>query len=419
MLRNVLMLISASVGAQLISVAFLPVLSRLYDEEAFGVFQIYITSLNLCLMVVALRYEVALLTAGSEHRFRTLLRLIVRISVVMSVLVGIAGAIAFPWIESTYPEFTTIVFVLPVAMLAAGLLQTLTFVVIHDRRYGLSASVKFAQASGYVGAGLLFALGPLAMVGLPLADMAGRLIAAGTVLSRIKGLLGRLFGPLSRTQARLTAWRFRDYPIYTMPGTFLSSAIGVLVSITFLGMFDLGVAGQYALVDRFILLPVGLIAGAATQVFTGDFAEQVRNGSQDVNRKFRSTVLVLMAVAVVPAVALYFSAPVLVPFVFGEQWQLAGQLCQIAVAIAVVRFVAGPMMMVLIICNRQGLLLAWHVLRFVLTCGIFGVLILSGTEDPLEVMWYYVVSVVISYAVYLVLADRVTARFNRPVRETE
>lgn len=412
MLRNILMLVSASIGAQLIAVMFLPILSRLYDDEAFGIFQIYFVTFNMCMVFVSLRYDNALLVADTEYRFRTLLRLIVRLCAAASVAIGLAALIIWPWVAGRYLAFSEIVVLLPIAMAVGGLLQTLTLVVTHERRYGVSASMKFAQTIGYVGSGIAFAFGPVAFVGLILADMVGRAASAGLILIRIRGLWARLWGPLDWAQARLVAWRYRDYPSFTLPSSMMSASIELLMSIVFLRLFDLAVAGQYALVERFILLPVGLIAGAAAQVFTGDFAERVRTRAGPTNAKFRATVLVLTALALGPAVVLYLTAPALVPFVFGEQWQLAGQLCQIAVPIAVVRFVAGPMMMVLVVCGRQRLMLAWTSLRFVLTLGLFAILLAFGANDPLDVMRYYVLSIVLAYAVYLIIADRVTVQLD-------
>jgi len=415
MLKNIALLVSSSVSAQAIAVVFLPILSRLYDDRAFGIFQIYVTTLNVFLMVSALRYEVAVLASRTQFALRTLLRLAVRLNVAMAVLTGLAIWLAMPLIRSRYPDFALLVWIFPILVCFAGVFNILNHLIIRKRRYRLSAQVKMIQSSVYVGSGIVLALGSFTMLGLVIADALARLASSSFILTRLPRIWHEFLSPVRLVHAKFIAWKFRDYPIYSMPGALMSALLGAVVPIAFAGLYDLSVAGQYAFVERFLLLPVGLVAGAAAQVVTGDFAEYIRKTRDAANKKFRQIVFILTAVAILPAFLLYFSAPIVVPYIFGPEWALAGKICQIAVPIAVIRFVAGPMHLVLVICNKQSVQFTWEILRFIITIGGFGLVIVLGIESPLDVMRLYVLSVVLSYVVYLLIADRVTLRLaNQP-----
>jgi len=211
----------------------------------------------------------------------------------------------------------------------------------------------------------------------------------------------------------LVAWKFREYPLFIFPGTLMTALVALLVPLMLSSFFDLSIAGQYALVDRFILMPIGMVATSISQVYTGDFAKRIRKGDGDLHRDYRRIILILTALALPGAVALYLIAPKLVLFIFGNQWQLAGEICQIVAPLAMIRFVSTPVHMALVICKQNVTQFLWEAGRLVLTITLFVVVSMQDIQDPLTVIRWYVFSVVIVYVIYLILVDRAIARVIR------
>lgn len=408
MIRSIFTVLSGSLVAQIIALSALPFLTRLYDAEAFGKYQIYFSSLSILLMVVAFRYEVALLSARRSKHFENLLKVTLRICLVVSLVVALVMLTGREAIIRNYPELSGVLYVLPFAMLIGGIFQMLTYLPIRNRDYRLIANSKISQSVSYAGAGLAFAFFPIATLGLVFADMMGRAIAGWAILRGTPGGLSLLSSKIAPKAMKLSLYRFRKYPFITFPGTLLSALVGAMIPIALFGMFGLAVTGQYALVERFILLPVGIIAAAIAHVFTGEFAAQSRTSKLGLNQTFRRTVLWLATLAIIPGIFGYLAAPWLVPLLFGPQWVLAGQLCAVAVPIAFTSFVVGPVNMALIVCNRQKVQLMWEIARFSLTLALFIWIYETGIEDPVAVIAWYAASVVVAYMLYLFLADIVT-----------
>jgi O-antigen/teichoic acid export membrane protein len=300
-------------------------------------------------------------------------------------------------------------------MLVAGLFQMMTYLPLRNRDYRLAARVRVVQASSYVGSSAAFAFLPFSGLGLQLGDLVGRIAAFITIGLGTPKSVSDAAGKISVVESRDIATRYREYPILMFPGTLLSALVAAMAPLAFLGLFGLEAAGQYALVERFILMPVGLLAAAVAQVFTGDFAKSFRDDTANLHSVFRKTVLSLLAIGVVPCLAGYVLAPFAVPFVFGEQWQLAGRLCSVAMGIALVSFVAAPLHMVLVICGQSRLQLVWEVARFLVMLALFLGLIAFGIRDPLDVMLAYVLANAASYIAYLLLADRVSKDVSEKV----
>jgi O-antigen/teichoic acid export membrane protein len=415
MLRSIITVLSGTVIAQLISLAALPFLSRVYSAEDFGGFQVYVSILNVLLIVVAFRFEVALLSAHEERSYSLLLRLTSRLSLITSGIALIAVLAFGPVLNERLPELGSLIYVFPAAMLVAGLLQMMTYLPLRNRDYRLAARVRVVQALSYVAGSAAFAFLPLSGLGLQLGDLIGRIGAFITIGLGTPKSVSDAVGKISVAEARGIATRYREYPILMFPGTLLSALVAAMAPLAFLGLFGLEAAGQYALVERFILMPVGLLAAAVAQVFTGDFAKSFRDDTANLHSLFRRTVLSLLAIGIVPCLAGYILAPFAVPLVFGEQWQLAGELCSIAMGIALVSFVAAPLHMVLVICGQSRLQLVWEIGRFVVMLLLFLGLIAFGVRDPLDVMLAYVLANAASYIAYLLLADRVSKDVSEKV----
>ncbi|RWM95832.1 MAG: hypothetical protein EOR84_14805 [Mesorhizobium sp.] len=408
MFRSILTVLSGSVVAQLIAIAVLPALTRLYDSESFGRYQIYLSIMNVAIMFSAFRYEVAILGARSGRVLDNLLKFTFRLCILTGVAGVLVAGVVDLWIPSGASPLRDIIFIVPGAMIVAGIYQMLTFLPIRDRNYGLSARSKISQSVGFSISALGCAVLPFFGVGLVLADAFGRIVGSVAILRGSGKLWRTLVSPISVATMRLTAVRFKKYGFLTFPGALLSALSAAVAPFAFLALFDLNVAGQYALVERFILMPVAIIALAISQVFTGEFSTLYRTDKQGLNKAFRRSLLYLLAVGLVPTlIGMVLSASV-IPLVFGADWALAGRLCAIGFPIAYVRFVAVALTMTLVVVDRQSLQFTWELSRFIFTLCVFGWLGWVGVGNPTTVMIWYGVATAVSYALHLAFCDRAT-----------
>ncbi|WP_027150987.1 oligosaccharide flippase family protein [Mesorhizobium sp. WSM2561] len=420
MFRSILTVLSGSVIAQLIAIAVLPALTRLYDAEAFGRYQIYLSVLNVAIMFSAFRYEVALLGARPGRVLENLLKVTFRLCIVTGMVAVLVVIVVDLWAPNVVPSLRAIIFILPGAMIVAGLYQMLSYVPIRERNYPLSARSKILQSIGFSVGALGCAMFSFIGAGLVLADIFGRVAGSISILLRSGKLWRTLISPISFPAMKFTAVRFKEFGFFTFPGTLLSALGAAVAPFAFLALFNLEVAGQYALVERFILMPVGIVAVAVSQVFTGEFAKLYRAGKGGgLNGAFRRALFQLLAIGLLPTVLGMVFSPSVVPFVFGADWVMAGKLCAIAFPIAYVRFVATALTMTLIIIERQSLQFAWELGRFLFTLLVFGWLGWARIDDPLIVMIWHGLATAVTYALQLALADHATKLVNLQVRESE
>ncbi len=84
--KNVATLISGTTLAQAFSVVIYIVLSRIYTEEDFGIFGLYMNILNITIIFSTAKYELAILLPKSDRESVNLLGLSGLISVGVSLL---------------------------------------------------------------------------------------------------------------------------------------------------------------------------------------------------------------------------------------------------------------------------------------------------------------------------------------------
>lgn len=413
MLRNVFTVLTGTVISQLIVLLGLPLLGRIYHPAEFGLFQIYISFLNIFLMLVAVRYEVGLLTVEDGKDFRSLLAVTLRLCFLTSFIVlGIVFAfhdMILAQIEGIGP----VLWIFPGLLLVAGVLQTLTYLPIRSRNYRLAANYKIVQALGYVGVSIGLAFSPLFKIGIVVGDSVGRFLSVLWIWRNSPAADVSLIRTLKKEDALDALYQHRSLPIFTLPGTLLSAIAASLVPLAFAKLFSLETAGQYSLVERFILLPVGMLAFSVSQVFTGDLAETIRSNPASIHHVFRRLVRILGSVAIVGGVIGAVVLPAGVPFIFGEKWELAGRLAQLAMPLAAVTFVAAPINMVLLVAKRRKLQLLWEIGRFAAILAAFLWLSAQPSLEPETVMMVYVVTTALAYLVFLVMADRVLSSIAR------
>ena len=413
MLRNVMTVLSGTLLAQVIGLLCLPILSRLYDPADFGRYQLYFSSMNILLMTAAFRYEVGLLTAEKGEDLSALFALTLRLCLMTSALSFAVLALAGPWIADAVPGSQDILWVLPLVLLIAGVSQALTFLPIRYRNYRLAARTKVAQASGFIGISMALAMTSLSGFGMIIGDLGGRLLAAIQILRKSPRDEIGIWRSLDYKEARQALSRHRSFPINVFPGTLLSAISAALIPIAFARMFSLETAGQYTLVDRSLFIPIGMIAFATSQVFTGDLAHEFRSDPVLIHQKFRKLLSILAIGALPIAVFGWLFLPEVVPVVFGQDWVMAGELAGIAAPFAGVILLAAPVNMVLLVVGYRRTQLTWEVTRFVAVTVTFWLLITYPDVSPQQAMSAFSGVGCAAYLIFLGLADRALAQTSQ------
>lgn len=347
--RGVSVLVGGTVGAQALMVLASPLLTRLYTPEDFGLLAVYASILSLFTVIASLRYELAipLPEQDSEAAHVTILSLlIVGLVTGISTLVILLGGDFLSQLIGE-PDMVNYLWLLPIGVFAIGCYQVFNYWAIRTKSFGVIAKTKLTQSVTTLVVQLSgFKLGVLALM---LGQTGGQ--SVGVMSLARPALKSSHFKAWRWRDLKNVAVRYKSFPIFSTWGGFLNAASTQLPPLIFAVLFSVGIAGLYALAHRVLAMPMSIVGSAVGNVFFANAAEAYRENK--LASLFESVYAKLVGIIMPIMLVLLIDAPRLFAFVFGANWEEAGQLARWMIPWLAVNFVASPLSTLFAILDKQ------------------------------------------------------------------
>ncbi|NQU26221.1 MAG: oligosaccharide flippase family protein [Candidatus Nealsonbacteria bacterium] len=376
--RNTFLVMSGTAFAQVIAVAVSPIITRLYTPADFGAFGVYMSVVSVAVAVSTLRFDQALMLPKRDEDAANLLGLS------WLAVIAVAGLTALICIPCRHriaalvelPAFARWVWLIPLSVFLSGTYLCLTAWSTRQKQFRPAAAAHVARATAAATckcAGGAMHAGTFGLI-------VGEIIGA-TCASLVLGLrLLKWHGASVRRALRLSrmkelAREYSDFPLYgsTEIGLVaLSQNIPTLLLAYFFGM---DVAGYYVLGTRVIQLPANVLLTSLRQVLFQKLSE-VHNSGGDTYRLFKAATLALLTMGFVGFSIMVLFGPAMFSFVFGSQWNIAGEYSQWLALWLAILFVNLPAVLFSKIYRKQRAILVFGV---VLIACRAGALIFGGT----------------------------------------
>ncbi len=357
--------------AQLLGILSSPIVTRLYSPSDYGAFAVVASLLSVLIPVACIRYELAIPLPGSDVVAADVVVLCLVVTATVSLITVPILWLAGPWILQSIgaSALRPYVFLLPVAVLGGGVVAALTGWMIRTKSYSEIAANRLTQSgtvvAAQVGLGLLGAGAAGLLVGVVAGSYAG--------LSRLARAAWRgstaSFRAVTRAGVLSAATRYRRFPILSAPSAFLNNFGLEAPVLLIVALFGAGTGGRFALAQRVVALPVGLLAAAVAQVFFAEAARLARDRPTELRTLFWRTSRTLALTAIVPFVVGGLASPLLFGFFFGEDWGEAGIYVAILAPMYFLQFVATPTGGTLDVLERQDLNLIREIGRIFIVGG--------------------------------------------------
>lgn len=366
--RGMATLVLGSGIGRVIGLASMPILTRLYAPEDFGLLAVFTALVAILAPLVTLRYVLALPLPRHDGTAMNLMVLS------LALLAGSSGLIALLlWAfgpallgEALAPWW----WLVTLGILTTALYELLTFWATRKRAYKIIATTSIWQS----------ATGSLVMIGLGLLAVKPGGLLIGRVVSQGGGIGSLLRGFWAAFQQNLrhirfsrirrVAWRYRGFPAWRVPSQFLMIFAQQAPLIFVAANFSVATTGQLSLALTGLTLSLNLLGGAAGKALYAEAARETRPAQ--ITRMARQTQIRLLAIALIPAGILLFAGDYLFVFIFGTEWREAGQYAQILAPLLVFQFSSAPLMQLLNLVARQTIFLIVNICRIVLLAFCFG-----------------------------------------------
>lgn len=394
--------------AQLIPLAFSPLISRFYDENALAEVTGMVSLGSLLLVFSSFRLGQAIVLETDDYKARQLMVLIFYINVLTIVLMFIILLLFKDFFVKSFKVDNVIYFV-PVFIFFYSLFGTFDGWFVRQKKFKNKAIAKIIESVSY----LLFAFSLYFFIGGNEYGLAtGKIL--GVVFSAL--FLVKLsqfkFPKYNFKDLQFLLYKYREFPIHNMPANFIN-VISLQILVIFIGLYyTKAEVGFFGLANMVVLAPISFVGQAVSSIFYQKIVEDVnRNSYKRVRSTFFKTLLLLTAIALPGFIVLWFFSETLIPFIFGSNWVLSGKITKALSMVFLIQIVVGPISgPILIPLGKIKLNAIWQYSRFFFMVVSLLAMVYILKLDFLDFIRGYSYSVVISYTAYLLVIYNVVQK---------
>jgi O-antigen/teichoic acid export membrane protein len=416
--RNVAVLTVATASSQAILVLASPILTRLFTSADFGYLQVYLSTCVFFYVIIALRYEAAILLPSDDDTAVNLVALSLCATLLMSILSCGVIAIMLRGAAWRIPgqRLGAYLWIIPVSAFGTGVYQTLNSWALRRKRFRDVAATKLTQTAGSVGAQLVLGFLHAGFIGLLVGDVLGRsggnVRLARTAWREDRSLLARV----SLRRMWSVAVRYRQFPLVSATSTLVNTAGFALPSLLIAAFYGPVILGWFALAARVIQAPAMLIGAAISQVYMVSATRLLHEDAAGLKPLFLRIGKSLLLISVCPTLLVICLGRTLFAHAFGEPWREAGLYAGLLAPMATIGLTVWPLTPTLTILECQLTQLKWDIGRALGTVGgLYAAHALSWSARA--AVFTYSVTMAVAYALYVYLSCRAISRYVSGPRE--
>jgi len=350
-------LIGATTLAKIVGVLMVPIVTRLYNPDDFGVVAMILSISVIFGTVSALRYDQAIVLPKDDLESMKL----VQISLILVFFTGLMLLLVV-FIVISY--ITGVVFIdsmgnwlyaVPLIVVLSGGSEVLSHWCTRKTDYKLLGSSEVSVSFVLSGTRILYGFyNSSSVFGLILGNILSLISKVAILTKKIsfKDLCSRP----EKDGATLMSIgkKYSEFPIYSAPTGILNSSFQVL-PVIMLGIFFVpSVVGLYAMASRITKLPIDIISMPIRRIYVQRIAK-LRNENKAIKGILIKTTLGLAAIGIIPFAVIAFFGEELFSFVLGDKWGQAGIYASILVPWLFSVFAITPSSSNFVVLKKQAL----------------------------------------------------------------
>lgn len=401
--RNILTLVSGTAFSQILLVAVLPILTRVYTPEDFGQFSFFVAIISLVSILLTGRYELALSLPKGHEKINSLFFFTVKLCVLNSVIILI---LLYTLSIFTAPigELGAVFYLIPLSSLLFSLIQVFNYFMVGKGEFKKLAYFKVLQSTFVVFFQISLAYTFVSESGLIYGHSIGLLVPVFIFLV-MSGFGLKIIDMDKRTILKQLAMarRYIRFPQYLVISHLLNTS-ALQGSFILMNLFlNSKYAGFFALIYKVLTAPISLIGVAVGDVFRKE-ASQKYNENFECKKLYLNTFKKLVLLSFFPFLILFVISTDLFALVFGSEWAEAGELARYLIPMTWLMFISSPLSSMFLIAEKQKYDLYFQL--FFVFCIVTPFLIFSIFKVDVDMLFLiyavlrslaYVLNICISY----------------------
>lgn len=348
-------LTAGTASAQLVSIITVPILTRLYGVEAYGIQAVYNSVVSIVFILATGRYETAILLPKDDKQSFSVCCIVILLSLAMSICWFLGYMVVKDEVITFfgYGEVFDWLQWLPFTVMATSLSVVVTHWLNRMKDYNMMAKIGvLASMVNFVFAFVYAYLFYGDNFGLYFNTFVGNLFVASIFIFYCHKKRYFCFSWVSFRGLFNVAKLYSDMPRYMVGGSILNDLSNRLPIFLLQGFAGEAVVGWYAMGLKLLGMPLQLVATAVGNVFIRDAAEEW-NEKKSCWNSFKKTFVILFATGVIPNILIFFYSCDVFVFFLGAHWYMSGVYCAYLVPMYFIKFIYSPLSGILLIANKQ------------------------------------------------------------------
>lgn len=413
LLRNILTVVSGTAGAQAITMAFMPVITRLYGPEAYGVLGTFLSVTLMLIPIAALTYPIAIVLPKRDDDARGLVRLSLIVAVLLTALTALLLQTYGSWLvqKADVAIIEPYLMLIPLVMLSGAALEIAQQWLYRTQRFNITASVAVGNSllfnSIRTVAGLIQS-SALVLVCTTALQQALHASMLGLAMWRAKA---HDAGAEKTEQASPgladLARRHSDFPLFRAPVMLINAVSQHMPTLVLAIYFGPAAAGFFALGKQVLSMPTNLIGKSVGDVYYPRITRAVHDG-EAISAMLVKATTALALVGLVPFALVIIAGPALFAWVFGDQWQVAGEFARWLALAEFFIFISRPCVVAVPALALQKRFLLFEVVSTTLRISALfaGALLWGGASATVQAFAYASILIYSALMVIVLIASR-------------
>lgn len=361
--KNTAQIVIGNIIGQILSVLFMPVISRTYGPILFGEYGVFTATINIVNALVCLGLVSAIVSPEEDSEASAIYKIcLISCSTFAIVLLTLSMAFApiYHVIEVSINYY--LICILMAIFIVVNNLFSMTYIWGNRKKNYtlLMYNPIIAAVTNFVVVVILASIG-FKSIGLVIGAIFSQVAVLVHLLIHLKPLdYKHTFNDL-----KLVLIKYKDFPKYQMPSNFLKvfgSQFPILIMSFYFGS---SFVGQYTMGQRLLYLPIVLIGGAMGQIHFKQASDMVNSG-QDIGEFTYKAIKVVSIIAFIPLLICAIFGEFIFEIFLGSQWGIAGTVAQIRSFEFLFTCMFFSVSYILVVLKKQKMALAYTIFALLL-----------------------------------------------------
>jgi len=382
-ITNVLKLVSGSVASQVLSILLIPIITRIYNPDDFGIFQLFMSISGILVIVSTFSYQLAIMLPKTEEDAANVTSLCAVLVIFTSLLTGILILFMPVNIDKIFntPGISVYLPLLPLIIFLNGMFFVQNYWLSRKTRFGVIAGSRVSNTLSTKILQIGFARSSVTPFGLIGGYIVGFAFADLFMLKGVKKDI-QVFKKVSIKRMKELAVQYKDFPLFSFWSSIANTISPQVPAFMLAFFYSTSVVGHFSLANQVVNLPMGIVGAAIGQVFFQKVSEVKNgNGQGDMKTIVSEVYNKLISIGLFPMILLIILGEQIFVFAFGDEWGVAGTYVKILVPWIFLVFLSSPITTLYNVFEKQKV---WLTFSIVLLISRVIALVIGGTNGTPE-----------------------------------